>query len=129
VREHPVVTERILERVPGCEHLAPVASSHHERLDGSGYPRGLPASELTVPMRLLAVADVYEALTSRRPYRPARTSDDALAIIRTDVPARLDGEAFAALERLLAEGADAPPVLRGRSDVHRAEAVLDPESR
>ena len=82
-----------------------------------------------MPMRLLAVADVYEAITSRRPYRPARTSDDALAIIRTDVPARLDGEAFAALERLLAEGADAAPVLRGRMDVHRAEAVLDPESR
>ena len=129
VREHPVVTERILERVPGCEHLAPVASSHHERLDGSGYPRGLPASQLTMPMRLLAVADVYEALTSPRPYRPARSSDDALAIMRTDVPARLDGEAFTALERLLAAGADAPQVLRGRLDVHRAEAVLDPEAR
>jgi hypothetical protein len=98
-----MVTERILERLPGCEHLAPVASAHHERLDGSGYLRGLPASQLTMPMRLLAVADVHEALTSPRPYRRARTSDDALAIMRTDVPARLDGEAFAALERLLAE--------------------------
>jgi hypothetical protein len=49
--------------------------------------------------------------------------------MRADVPARLDGEAFAALERLLADGADAPPALRGRADVDRAEAVLDPEAR
>ena len=129
VREHPLVTERILARVPGCEHLAPVASAHHERLDGSGYPRGLAAPELTMPMRLLAVADVYEALTSDRPYRPALSSDDALAIMRADVPARLDPEAFAALERLLGERAGAPPELRGRLAARRAEAVLDPESR
>jgi HD-GYP domain-containing protein (c-di-GMP phosphodiesterase class II) len=82
-----------------------------------------------MPMRLLAVADVYEALTSDRPYRPARTSDDALAIMRADVPARLDREAWATLERLLADGAGAPPGLRGRFDARRAEAVLDPESR
>jgi putative nucleotidyltransferase with HDIG domain len=105
VREHPVMTERILARVPGCEHLAPMAAAHHERLDGGGYPRGLRASELTMPMRLLAVADVYEALTSDRPYRAALSSDDALAVIRADVPARLDGEVFRALERLLAEPA------------------------
>ena len=126
VREHPVVTERILERVPGCVHLAPVAGAHHERLDGSGYPRGLKASELTLPMRLLAVADVYEALTSDRPYRPALTSHDALAIMRDDVPARLDREAFAGLERLLGDGAGVPPGVRRRLDDGRAEAVLDP---
>jgi HD-GYP domain-containing protein (c-di-GMP phosphodiesterase class II) len=129
VREHPVVTERILSRIPGCEHLAPMASAHHERLDGGGYPRGLAAPELTMPMRLLAVADVYEALTSDRPYRSALSSDDALAVMRADVPTRLDREAFAALERLLAERTGAPPELRSRSDAQRAEAVLDPESR
>ncbi len=128
VREHPVVTERILAQVPGCEHLASIASAHHERLDGSGYPRGLSGSEITMPMRLLAVADVYEALTSDRPYRPALTSDDALALMRADVPARLDGEAFAGLERLLGEGVGAPPGLRGRFNARRAEAVLDPEA-
>src|SRR6201999_612984 len=53
VRQHPLITERILARVPGCEHLAPIAGAHHERLDGGGYPRGLPAAELTMPMRLL----------------------------------------------------------------------------
>ena len=126
VREHPLVTERILSRIPGCEHLAPMASAHHERLDGGGYPRGLAAPELTMPMRLLAVADVYEALTSDRPYRSALGSDDALAVIRTDVPARLDREAFAALERLLTERTSTPPDLRVRSDAQRADAVLNP---
>ena len=51
-------------RVPGCEHLAAIAGAHHERLDGGGYPRGVSGDELTLPMRVLAIADVYEALTS-----------------------------------------------------------------
>jgi putative nucleotidyltransferase with HDIG domain len=105
VREHPLVTERILARVPGCEHLAPVAGSHHERLDGGGYPRGRRAPELTMPMRVLAIADVYEALTSDRPYRRAHTSDEALGVMRREVPQRLDPAAFAALELLLGDDA------------------------
>ena len=103
VREHPVITERILDHVPSFRHLAPLAGAHHERLDGDGYPRGLTHEELSLPMRILAVADVYEALTSERPYRPARTSDHALEIMRAEVPARLDADAFSALEDLLAE--------------------------
>jgi HD-GYP domain-containing protein (c-di-GMP phosphodiesterase class II) len=98
VKEHPVITRRILERVPGFNELAPLASAHHERLDGSGYPHGWTAEELTQPMRVLAVADVYEALTADRPYRPAWSSEDALAIIRLDVPRRLDHDAFDALD-------------------------------
>ena len=101
VREHPAITVRILERVPSFRHLAPLAGAHHERLDGDGYPRGLTRAALTPPMRMLAVGDVYEALTSDRPYRPARSSDEALEIMRADVPGRLDGEAFSALEGLL----------------------------
>lgn len=101
VKEHPVMTERILERVPGFSELAPLASAHHERLDGSGYPRGLTAGELTMAMRVLAVTDVYEALTADRPYRSASSSERALEIMRSDVPRRLDRDAFAALEALL----------------------------
>jgi HD-GYP domain-containing protein (c-di-GMP phosphodiesterase class II) len=104
VREHPLVTERILERVPSFGAIAPLAGAHHERLDGSGYPRGLTADELTMPMRVLAVADAYEALTAERPYRPAHTSDRALELMRADVPQRLDRDVFAALEALLVRG-------------------------
>ena len=56
-----------------------------------------------MPMRVLAIADVYEALTSDRPYRRALSTAEALAVMRNDVPGRLDGEGFATLERLLAD--------------------------
>jgi len=113
IKEHPVMTQRILEQVPGFGVLAPLAGSHHERLDGSGYPRGSTAGELTMPMRVLAVADVYEALTSTRPYRAAFTSERALQMMRTDVPRRLDHDAFDALEKVL-EGREAKQGLAGR---------------
>jgi HD-GYP domain-containing protein (c-di-GMP phosphodiesterase class II) len=114
VREHPVVTRRILERVPGFGDLAPVAAAHHERLDGSGYPLGLAGDELTMPMRLLAVADVYEALTSERPYRVAMRSEEAMAIIRVQAPHHLDPDAASALATLAHDtgapaGAGLPP--------------------
>jgi HD-GYP domain-containing protein (c-di-GMP phosphodiesterase class II) len=98
VKEHPLFTQWVLERVGVLADLAPVAGAHHERLDGSGYPRGLGADELDRAMRVLAVADVYDALTAERPYRPALDSDDALGVMRLDVPSRLDADAFAALE-------------------------------
>jgi HD-GYP domain-containing protein (c-di-GMP phosphodiesterase class II) len=106
VKAHPVVSQRILERVPGFSELAPLAAAHHERLDGSGYPCGLVADELTLPMRVLAVADVYEALTAERPYRPAYTAAGALAIMRREVADRLDPDAFSALESLLVSEED-----------------------
>jgi HD-GYP domain-containing protein (c-di-GMP phosphodiesterase class II) len=103
LEEHPLLGERILGRVPGFGSLAAVASAHHERLDGGGYPRGLAGDELTMPMRVLAVADVYEALISERPYRPAHAPERALEMIRAEVPLRLDGDAFQALMALLDE--------------------------
>jgi putative nucleotidyltransferase with HDIG domain len=119
-REHPLLAEEILARVSSFAELATVASAHHERLDGSGYPRGLTADSLSMPSRVLAVADVYEALVSDRPYRRAYPPREALELMRRDVPARLDPDAFAALQALLRErpavDADAltgaPPSLR-----------------
>ena len=121
VQRHPLVTEQILRRLPGHEHLAAVAAAHHERLDGGGYPRGLSGADMTRNMRLLAIADVYEALTSERPYRRALRSDEALAIIRSDVPHRLDREAFLLLEQLLGDEPDADE----RFDAGRVQAALD----
>jgi len=121
VQRHPLITEQILRRLPGHEHIAEVAAAHHERLDGGGYPRGLSGADMTRNMRLLAIADVYEALTSERPYRRALRSDQALAIIRADVPHRLDREAFRLLEQLLADEPDADE----RFDAGRVQAALD----
>jgi HD-GYP domain-containing protein (c-di-GMP phosphodiesterase class II) len=101
IKEHPLFTRWVLERVSCFEQLAPLAAAHHERLDGSGYPSGLAADDLTLPMRVLAMADVYEALTAARPYRPALGEDEALATIRRDVPRRLDADVYAALETVI----------------------------
>jgi putative nucleotidyltransferase with HDIG domain len=102
IKTHPVHTLRILERAPCFSELADLAANHHEKLDGSGYPRGLDAGDLDLPMRVLAVADVYEALTADRPYRPPLPPEQALAIIDRDVPHRLDLEVRSALEDHLA---------------------------
>src|SRR5262249_54788078 len=102
VKTHPVHTLRILERAPCFAELADLAANHHEKLDGSGYPRSLDADDLAVPMRLLAVADVYEALTADRPYRPSLSVDRALSIVDQDVPHRLDLDVRDALEAYLA---------------------------
>ena len=117
MRRHPLVTAQILERVPGFSRLAPTASAHHERLDGGGYPRGLTGHDLDTPMRVLAVADVYEAVTSERPYRAAMSSEEALAILLAEVPARLDVDAVTTLAGLLGN-------CGSFDDAFRATAVL-----
>jgi putative nucleotidyltransferase with HDIG domain len=102
VHEHPRHTARILARVPVLSPVATTAAAHHERLDGSGYPDGLRGDVLDTPTRILAVADVFEALTSDRPYRPALADDAALAIVGEDAGRRLCPDTTAALGDVLA---------------------------
>ena len=84
IKEHPALTHSILSRVSPFRHLADVAASHHERLDGSGYYRGLSAKDLDAPARILAVADVFDALSSDRPYRPALPLEEVFSILEAD---------------------------------------------
>jgi putative nucleotidyltransferase with HDIG domain len=97
IKTHPVYSLQILERAPCFTDLANLAANHHEKLDGSGYPRGLTEADLDLPMRVLAVADIFEALTADRPYRGPLSTQEALAIIDRDVPEKLDAEARSAL--------------------------------
>ena len=101
MRRHPEWSLQILQRIPAFLELAHIAAAHHERLDGSGYYRGLRGEHLDRPARILAVADVAEALSSDRPYREALGPDEVLGIMRRDAGTALDAEAFAALEELL----------------------------
>ncbi|MEN1729055.1 MAG: HD-GYP domain-containing protein, partial [Pseudomonadota bacterium] len=79
VQNHPHVGYALLNEEPGVpEAVAKVALNHHERLDGSGYPQGLEGEGIDPISRLVAIVDVYDALTSDRPYRPARSHHDAL---------------------------------------------------
>lgn len=81
VRLHPYHTERILARSPALAGSAHVAGAHHERLDGSGYHRGAPASMLSMPARVLAAADSYQAMTEPRLHRPQLSPAAAAAAI------------------------------------------------
>ncbi|MEO5987230.1 MAG: HD domain-containing phosphohydrolase [Candidatus Limnocylindria bacterium] len=91
VREHPELSLRILQPVPIFRRVAEIAAAHHERLDGTGYFRGLDAERLAIEARIVAVADVYEALTAERPYREAMPPEAALAVM-----AKMSGDHLAA---------------------------------
>lgn len=81
IRSHPVLGFRMLRRIPCFAQAAELAYCHHERWDGTGYPRGLRGEEIPLAARLFAVADVFDALTSDRPYRTALTFEQAAAEI------------------------------------------------
>ncbi len=98
VRLHPYYPERVLARSPALARAGALASLHHERLDGSGYHRGLAGAALSVSARILAAADVYQALTEPRPHRPAAAPEAAAAAVRAAARAgTLDGEAVEAV--------------------------------
>lgn len=83
VETHPIIGHRILaSRVPLLRRAARIARDHHERWDGTGYPRRLAGKQIDRRARVVAIADVYDALTSRRPYRDALTPEEALLIMR-----------------------------------------------
>ena len=90
VRDHPFYTYEILNRIPGFEDLSSEAAAHHEKLDGSGYWRGWGAEQLSTFSRILAVADIYDALRAKRPYRDSLPLEKVFSIMRADAPRALD---------------------------------------
>ena len=111
---HPVIGERILRNVEGYEEIADVVRHHHERIDGQGYPDRLPADDIPLLARVLAVADAYDAMTSDRPYRDAMSSDVARLRLAQGVGTQFDTAVVAAFEAILAS---APARYRSGSDV------------
>ena len=107
VRLHPYLTDRMLAGLTALGAVRGLAARHQERLDGSGFPRGLTGAGLSRADRVLAAADVYHAMIEPRPYREARAPDTAAAELRAEVVAgRLDGAAVNAV--LTAAGQRAP---------------------
>jgi putative nucleotidyltransferase with HDIG domain len=106
VYRHPSMTRAILERVAPFREMAVVAGEHHEKLDGSGYPHRLEAKDLSLESRIIAVADVYGALSEDRPYRPGLTTDEIVSIMTKLVPYQLDVDCFDALTSVLASKRD-----------------------
>ncbi len=97
VREHPGLSSEILGRIKPFKEMARIVGEHHEKLDGSGYPAGLKADQLSLESRIIAVADTYAALLEDRSYRKGLSRAEALAHMAKYIPAKLDADCCAAL--------------------------------
>jgi len=90
VRSHTAIGERILEPIGAFSELMPIVTQHHERFDGSGYPIGLAGSAIDIKARILAVADVYDAMTNPRPYRDSVAPSEVVEMIREQSGSQFD---------------------------------------
>jgi HD-GYP domain-containing protein (c-di-GMP phosphodiesterase class II) len=104
---HPVDGAEIVSTL-GDPELTAMVRHHHERLDGTGYPDGLSGTEIPLGARIIAVADTFDAITSTRPYRPARTHDAAMQILDEEAGSRLDQVGVRTLQAYYAEGPPRP---------------------
>lgn len=98
MRRHVFYTWTILRSIPGFEEMSEIAASHHEKLNGEGYFRGLSGDQISRDARILVVADIFDALAAKRPYRDALPIKTALRILHKDVPHAVDGDCVRALE-------------------------------
>jgi HD-GYP domain-containing protein (c-di-GMP phosphodiesterase class II) len=106
IKRHPALGHEILLRVPSLRREAEIVIAHHERIDGSGYPRGLRGEAIPLEARILAVADTYDVLISNRPYRQAFDNERAFRILREESGTHLWEPAVRALLRSLGERED-----------------------
>jgi diguanylate cyclase (GGDEF)-like protein len=90
MRRHPAIGERIVLAAPALTNTAEIIRSSHERVDGHGYPDGLTGDNIPIGSRIIAVCDAFDAMTSDRPYRPAMTTDSALAELRRSAGTQFD---------------------------------------
>lgn len=107
MREHPAVGERICAPLKSFRLVTPVIRHHHEKFDGSGYPDGLRGDAIPISARVLQVVDVYDALTTERPYKKAFSSNEALQTMKEEVAKGWwDPNIFGEFARLIRSGAD-----------------------
>ncbi len=107
IKAHPYYTLEILKKIPGFDRLSQDAAAHHEKLDGSGYWRGWGADQLSRFARILAVADIFDALHAKRPYRDGMPLEKVFEILRKDAPHALD---LPCVEALIASKTNSEPV-------------------
>jgi len=89
MRKHPEIGEGIIKPIRSLQHLCDIIRHHHEKLDGSGYPDGLKGDEVTPLVRITTVADIYDALTTNRPYRDRFLKEEAFEIL-CDLKGQID---------------------------------------
>jgi putative nucleotidyltransferase with HDIG domain len=115
MERHPAIGEEILRNVDDYGEIAEVVRSHHERVDGTGYPDRLSGDEIPILARVIAVADAYNAMTSDRPYRDAMPSRVARLRLAQAVESQFDTSVVAAFEAVLAMAPEAYRLGRGEA--------------
>lgn len=105
IREHPIISERIVSAIPDLRHLAPALRAEHENWDGTGYPDNLAGEDIPVASRLTLVCDAFHAMTSDRPYRSALDLPDALVELRAHSGRQFWPDAVDAMVADVADGA------------------------
>lgn len=104
MRHHPVIGERICSPLRSFRYVLPIIRHHHERYNGTGYPDGLAGEKIPVTARVLQLSDVYDALTTERPYKRALTQDEAMATMEQEVQRGWwDPTLFAQFRQMMAE--------------------------
>ncbi len=103
LKKHPANGVQIINTVESLNNVIPLIMYHHERFDGSGYPEGLKGKNIPLLVRILTVADSFDAMTSKRPYKPAKTLNEAIAEIRKCESTQFDPEIANAFIEMLAE--------------------------
>ncbi len=101
---HPVIGEALIRHIPSLSDIAPAVRGHHERYDGKGYPDGLLGKEIDILARIIAVADSFDALTSRRPYREQQTLEYAVNEIRDNAGKQFDEKIVSIFLQAVEEG-------------------------
>lgn len=101
MRQHAMHSESILSHIGAFSALAVIGGAHHEKLDGTGYPRGLKGEAINMETRIISTADVFDALTADRPYRAAMPISRAIAILREGAGTAHDPRCILALERAI----------------------------
>lgn len=123
VMKHPRWTWQILERVSAFEHFAAAAAHHHERMDGAGYPWGLSGERLDFTARVLAIADVYEALTADRPYRDGMPVEKVISIMNPDSGKAFDADLLEVAFELAESGTFALLASTGDDPITRMQNI------
>lgn len=128
IRRHPAATEQLLVPIPDLAPLAAAAAAHHERLDGRGYHRGLTGDQIPWVGKILAVADIFEALTARRPYRDALSVEETHDILIDDAGLGVDPVCLAAMLRWFEQSSFGQRVDQQLEEVERVYTAASSES-
>jgi HD-GYP domain-containing protein (c-di-GMP phosphodiesterase class II) len=106
IKYHPEIGHQIIQEIPFNMPVGDIILQHHERLDGSGYPHGLKKNDIIPEAQIIAVADVFEAMSSYRPYRPGLGQDVALKELRAKKGISFESSIVDALEAILKDHPD-----------------------